>query len=224
MSEAATSMPKSALLLALCALLAVGLLAVVAEWTRAPIAAAQAEAELRALAAVLPPAQYDNQPLRDSIGLLAPAFIGSDEPLRVWRARQRGAAAALVLQAIAPNGYSGAIELLIGVRADGRINGVRVVRHNETPGLGDDIERQNSDWITRFDDRALGDPPPERWRLRRDGGEFDQFAGATLSPRAVVHAVARVLQLVEQHGESLFAAPADAVLRIDGAPDMNRIP
>ena len=78
---------------------------------------------------------------------------------------------------------------------------------------------QRSDWITRFAGRALGDPEPSRWAVRKDGGDFDQFAGATVTPRAVVAAVKRCLELVARHGDALYAAPAGATLRIDSAPD-----
>lgn len=205
-------------LLGLTALLAAGLLAGVRHLTADRIAEAERQAQLRALAVVLPPDSYDNDPLADRIAVRAPAWLGRDAPLAGWRARRGGEGTELVLQAVAPDGYSGAIDLLVGVRRDGRLAGVRVTAHGETPGLGDTIEAEKSDWIERFAGRRLGDPPADRWSVRKDGGDFDEFAGATITPRAVVRAVARVLAFVEKHGDELYAAPAGAELRFDDAP------
>jgi electron transport complex protein RnfG len=112
---------------------------------------------------------------------------------------------AAVFSVVARGGYAGDIELLVGVRADGRVAGVRVVEHHETPGLGDGIEADKSDWIRGFDGRSLGDPPREDWAVRRDGGDFDQFTGATITPRAVVEAVRDTLIYFEDHRDQVFA-------------------
>lgn len=211
-------------LLGLTALLAAGLLAGVKQLTAERIAEAERQAQLRALAAVLPRDRYDNDPLADAIVVRAPAWLGSDAPLPVWRARHGETKAQLVLETIAPDGYSGTIALLVGVDRDGRIAGVRVIDHRETPGLGDAIEAEKSDWIDRFIGRGLGDPPPERWAVRKDGGDFDAFAGATITPRAVVAAIHRALAFVDRHGDTLYAAAAGAELRFDDAPDTPRRP
>ena len=115
----------------------------------------------------------------------------------------------VILPATARDGYSGDIRLLVGVQADGRIAGVRTVGHRETPGLGDKIERKKSDWILDFNGRALGDPAFKQWTVRKDGGVFDQFTGATVTPRAVVTAVRRTLEYVQSHRDTLFALPAN---------------
>ncbi|HEY5791334.1 MAG TPA: RnfABCDGE type electron transport complex subunit G, partial [Gammaproteobacteria bacterium] len=107
----------------------------------------------------------------------------------------------------APDGYSGAIRMLVGIRADGRVAGVRVISHKETPGLGDKIEPGKSDWSRSFVGRALGNPGSASWRVRKDGGVFDQFTGATITPRAVVAAVHRALLYYRDHREALFALP-----------------
>lgn len=206
------------LLLGLTGLLAAGLLAGVKHLTAERIAEAERQARLRALAAVLPADGYDNDPLADGIQVIAPAWLGSEGALSVWRARRGDVPAQLVLELVAPDGYSGPIRLLLGVRPDGRVAGVRVTAHRETPGLGDGIEAGRSDWIEGFRDRALGDPPAERWTVRRAGGDFDAFTGATLTPRAVVHALRRGLEFVARHGEALHAAEAGATLRFDDAP------
>ena len=214
---------RSGLQLALAALLATGLLAGTWALTRDRITAAEHRLQMDALAIVIPADRYDNDLVADAVTVDAAPWLGL--PLAtVRRARLRGADAALVLDVSAPDGYAGAIGLLVAVDRDGRVLGVRVTRHGETPGLGDDIEASRSAWITRFTGRALGDPAPPRWAVRRDGGDFDQFAGATVTPRAVVAAVKRCLDFVQRHGDALYAAPAGATLRIDSAPDDYRTP
>jgi electron transport complex protein RnfG len=203
--------------LALAGLVAAALLAGTWALTHERIAAAERQAKLQALEIVLPADRYDNDPIADAVQVRAPAWLGGDT-MTVSRARLAGAPSALVLEAVAPDGYAGAIKLLIAVAADGRVLGVRVTAHRETPGLGDDIEAGRSDWITRFTGRMLGDPPLPGWRVQRDGGEFEQFAGATLTPRAVVAAVRRTLQFVARHGDAVRAADAGATLSFDDAP------
>lgn len=203
--------------LALAGLVAAVLLAGTWALTHERIAAAERQAKLQALEIVLPADRYDNDPLANAVRVRAPAWLGG-EMATVSRARLAGAPSALVVEAVAPDGYAGPIRLLVAVAADGRVLGVRVTAHQETPGLGDDIEAGRSDWITRFTGRALGDPPLPGWRVQRDGGEFPQFAGATLTPRAVVAAVRRTLQFVARHGDAVRAAEPGATLSFDDAP------
>ncbi|OHE80518.1 MAG: hypothetical protein A2X76_00360 [Lysobacterales bacterium GWF1_69_6] len=203
--------------LALAGLAAAALLAGTWALTRERIADAEQRAKLQALEIVLPANRYDNDPIADAVQVRAPAWLGS-ESATVSRARLAGQPSALVLDVVAPDGYAGPIRLLVAVAADGSVLGVRVTAHQETPGLGDDIEAGRSDWITRFTGRALGDPPAPRWRVQRDGGDFPQFAGATLTPRAVVAAVRRTLQFVARHGEAVRAAEPGATLSFDDAP------
>ncbi len=108
---------------------------------------------------------------------------------------------------VAPDGYAGSIRLLVGIGADGRLLGVRVVAHRETPGLGDAIDERKSTWIDGFKGRSLGDPALERWHVKKDGGDFDQFTGATVTPRAVVGAVLDALLYFEANRATLLAAP-----------------
>lgn len=215
------SLPPSrlALRLALLAVLAVGALQAVHMLTRERIAEAQRERQRAALRIVLPAELGDNDPLADRIALRAPRWLGSDAALAVHRARRGDAPAALAIEAVAPDGYAGPIHLLVGIDASGRLLGVRVTEHRETPGLGDHIAAERSDWHRQFIGRALGDPPEERWRVRRDGGDFDQLAGATVSPRAVVTATRRVLGLVARHGAMLYAADSGDELEFDDGPE-----
>lgn len=206
-------------LLAACAALAVALSSGVQSLTRERIAAQQHRARLATLNVVLPAELYDNDPLADRIAVRAPAWLGSNDAVNVWRARRGGAGSALVIEAVAPDGYVGPIRLLIGVRADGTVSGVRVTAHAETPGLGDGIDAAKSDWIGRFAGRALGNPARERWAVQRDGGGFDQFAGATVTPRAIVRAVRRALDYLERHHAELYAAAPDSSLEHHDAPE-----
>lgn len=209
--------------LALAGLAAAALLAGTWALTRERIADAEQRAKLQALEIVLPAKRYDNDPIADAVQVRAPAWLGS-ESATVSRARLAGAPSALVLDVVAPDGYAGPIRLLVAVAADGSVLGVRVTAHQETPGLGDDIEAGRSDWITRFTGRALGDPPASRWQVQRDGGDFPQFAGATLTPRAVVAAVRRTLQFVARHGDAVRAAEPGATLSFDDAPVPDNAP
>jgi electron transport complex protein RnfG len=209
---------RSGVQLALAALVATALLAGTWALTRERITRAEHQRQMDALAIVLPAERRDNDLVADVVTVAAEPWLG--QPLAtVHRARLRGEDSALVLSVVAPDGYSGDIGLLVAVDREGRVLGVRVSEHRETPGLGDDIEAGRSDWITRFTGRSLGDPAPSDWAVRRDGGAFDQFAGATVTPRAVVRAVRRSLEFVQRHGAQLYSAPAGTTLRIDTAPD-----
>lgn len=119
----------------------------------------------------------------------------------------------MVLSPVAPDGYNGAIKLLVAVRTDGSLAGVRVVSHRETPGLGDPIDTDKSDWIFAFDGRSLDNPSEARWKVKRDGGDFDQFTGATITPRAVVKAVYQTLIFFERHKDRLFEQESGSSLK-----------
>jgi len=199
------SMAGAGLVLALFATVATGLLGVTERATRERIAENRERALIEGLYQVIPEGSFDNQLHLDTIALLAPTAFGSPDPVTVYRARLEGEPVAAAFQIVAPDGYSGAIHLLLGVDLSGGVTGVRVVAHRETPGLGDAIELQRSDWILGFDGKHLGVPHAERWAVRRDGGEFDQFTGATITPRAVVNAIKRALQHFHQHRDDFFA-------------------
>lgn len=194
--------PRSAgFRLGLFAALGLGLVALVAIATREPIARSR-DRELREeIAELVPPGSYDNDPLRDQVARPA------DEPaLDGYRARRAGAVVAVILLPTAPDGYNGAIRLAVAIRPDGSLIGVRVLAHRETPGLGDRIELEKSPWIRSFEGRSLQEPERVRWKVRRDGGAFDQFAGATITPRAVVGAVYRTLEYFQRHKAVLLEA------------------
>jgi Na+-translocating ferredoxin:NAD+ oxidoreductase subunit G len=209
-AEITRSMLRAAGMLAGFAIFGALLVALTWESTAERIAANERAYLLRTLADVLPQGAYDNAVHEDAIAVTDAALLGTSAPVTVYRARLGAEPVAVVITPVAPGGYSGPIRLLVGILADGRISGVRVVSHRETPGLGDKIEVERDDWILDFDGRSLAEPVRERWAVRRDGGAFDQFTGATITARAVVSAVRDALIYFEAHRDELFAAPAAA--------------
>lgn len=174
--------------------------------TRPTIEKSEQAEKLAFVAQTLPAGSFDNDLIRDARPLPADPLLGLKRPGQAYLARLRGETRAVVLEAVAPDGYSGEIRLLVGIQADGRLAGVRVTAHKETPGLGDYIELARSAWIRQFDGRGLDDPPAEQWRVKKDGGRFDYRAGATVTPRAVVKAVRRALEYFAAHRAELLAS------------------
>ncbi|HEY0634974.1 MAG TPA: electron transport complex subunit RsxG [Gammaproteobacteria bacterium] len=173
------------------------------------IEAAQKTQLLGTLHQFVPPETHDNDMFTDTLEVHDRELLGSSEAITVYRARKGGTPVAVVLTAVAPDGYSGDIKLLIGINYDGSIAGVRVISHKETPGLGDRIEAERSPWINGFAGRSLQNPAEEQWKVKKDGGQFDQFTGATITPRAVVKAVANTLRYYQMHRDALFAPAAE---------------
>jgi electron transport complex protein RnfG len=198
------AMTGAALVLTLFAAVATGLLGLTERATRERIAANREAALLAGLYEVIPRDSFDNQLHLDTTTISAPTALGSADPVTVYRARLAGEPAAVAFEVVAPDGYSGAITLLVGVTFDGEVTGVRTLSHRETPGLGDAIEIERSDWILGFDGRSLTSPPADDWAVRRDGGVFDQFTGATITPRAVVNAIGRALAHYGEHRDEYF--------------------
>lgn len=197
-------MLRTAVLLAIFAIIGTGLVAFTFKATEQPIAESRRAALLRSLHVLVPDHLYDNDLFSDVIRV-SDAHLGSDKPLRVFRARLEDKPVAVVMEAVAPDGYSGNIFLLIAIKHDGELLGVRVSQHRETPGLGDAIDEERSDWIHDFAGHSLNNPSASGWRVKRDGGEFDQFTGATITPRAVVKAVFNTLQYYQAQGDTLYA-------------------
>lgn len=202
-------MVTAAALLGVFAALGTGLLAVTESATRERIAANERAYLLRSLNDVVPASAYDNDLFTDTINVLDPELLGTDEPVTVYRSRMGDRPVAAILTPVAPVGYSGPISLLVGINHDAVITGVRVVAHRETPGLGDAIEVERSDWIRGFTGRSITDPPEKQWAVQRDGGYFDQFTGATVTPRAVVKAVRNALIYFSAERDQLFAPPTN---------------
>ncbi|TGG95319.1 electron transport complex subunit RsxG [Natronospirillum operosum] len=204
-------MLRHAIGLGLFAVFTAGLIAVVHTQTR-DRAAANAEAYAARTLYELVPADYFSAPIEDSHfsileapRAIAPERLSLRRDRAAFRAIRNDAVTAVVLPVTAPQGYTGDIDLLMAIEPDGTLLGVRVVAHQETPGLGDAIEADRSDWILQFDGTSLSVPPPEQWAVRKDDGDFDQLTGATITPRAVVNAVRIGLEFFADNREWLLA-------------------
>ena len=191
------------LILTLFAIAGSGLVAFTYSQTADRIARNEREALLRQLHALVPADSIDNEILKDTVTIQAPEQMGRENTL-VYLGRRDGKPVAAVFTPIVPNGYSGPIKLLVAVRTDGSLGGVRVISHKETPGLGDQVEERKSDWIHSFDGKSLDNPAEDKWKVKRDGGYFDQFTGATIPPRSIVKAVKNTLIWYRDHGKTLF--------------------
>lgn len=197
-------MGRSALLLGLFAMVGTGLVALTYNGTQQRIADAERKFMLRSLNAVIPHHLYDNDLFKDYTTLRSPALLGTDEPVQIFRARLAGEPRAIAFSVLAREGYVGPIKLMVGIDMQGEILGVRVLTHKETPGLGDKIEERRSNWILDFDGRSLSNTEQKAWRVKRDGGEFDQLTGATITPRAVVKAVHNALVFFTQNKQRML--------------------
>lgn len=200
------SISKNSLILAGFALITAGTLALTNLGTQERIAAAERAAQQRALFEIIPLQAHDNDLLNDTIAVPDSAWepLGAGATSKIYRARRDGEISALIIPATAHDGYSGDISMIVGVNRDGTIAGVRVLLHKETPGLGDKIDLKKHQWILSFNGKSLSVPVIEEWKVKKDGGEFDQFAGATITPRAVVGQVKRVLEFVAANHPTLF--------------------
>lgn len=204
------SITRNSMLLAVFAVCTTVLISGTYLLTKDRIALEKRRAEERALLEIVPRDRHDNSMLDDVI-TVGPAAAGlklADEK-RIYLAKQDGAVVTAIIPATAPDGYTGEIDLVVGVNADGSIAGVRVLSHRETPGLGDKVDLKKSDWVLGFDGRSLDNPGPAGWAVKKDKGVFDQFTGATITPRAVVAATLRVLQYADANRQRLFGLATD---------------
>lgn len=163
----------------------------------------------QSLRPVLAGLSFDSGVAESRLTIPAPHALPGSGDATVYRVYSGQTPVAALYVVSARDGYSGAIRLLVGVRADGEISGVHVLAHRETPGLGDQVESSKSDWVRQFVGRSLADPAIAQWKIKRDGGAFDQLTGASVTPRAVVKAVRRTLEYHAVYADRIFAAPAD---------------
>ncbi|MCW8962529.1 MAG: electron transport complex subunit RsxG [Gammaproteobacteria bacterium] len=188
---------KPGWLLGLFALIFIFLLAFTYEQTRERIAI-QEQLRLEAqLKEILVAGSYDNEPATDVLEI-------EGDKRTVYRARLQGQPVAALFKTVAKDGYSGSINLLVGIKPNGELLGVRALAHRETPGLGDEIDLRRSDWVLDFAGRSLRNPMPDDWAVKKDGGVFDAFTGATITPRAVVGEVKKTLIYFQAHQHELF--------------------
>lgn len=177
------------------------LLAITDAITIEDIGARAMEDKQNSLSQVLPDELHDNNPVTDTVTLTN----AEGKELTVFRARKNGKVTGVAYE-IFGTGYAGEIKLMMGIDADGKLLGVRVLAHKETPGLGDKIEVKKGPWIERFTGLSLGNPPLERWKVKKDGGDFDQFAGATITPRGVMAAIRGGLEFFAENQTQLTKA------------------
>ena len=199
------SISRNSLLLALFAVATTLLIAATYLGTRDLIADQIRKAEERALLEIVSRERHDNAMLDDTVPVGPDAEgLGLEQDRQIYIARMGDEPVAAIIPVVAPDGYTGTIEMIVGVNRDGTVAGVRVLVHRETPGLGDKVDIKKSDWILDFNGRSLDNPTLEGWAVKKDGGVFDQFTGATITPRAVVAATARALQFAGANRALLF--------------------
>ena len=191
----------NALSLAVVAAVCVAILSIINLLTAPRIAEQALASKLAVLQEVLPGVSIDHALLSDCRQATSLEFLGRETALNIYRWRQQDKVAAFLVEATAPDGYSGNIDLIVAVTPEGLVLGSRVVNHQETPGLGDKVESRRSNWIFSLSDKAVTVDNATFWAVRKDGGQFDQFTGATITPRAVVTAVRKAALYVLQHPE-----------------------
>ncbi|MDL3985093.1 electron transport complex subunit RsxG [Shewanella xiamenensis] len=200
-------MIKNGLLLALFALLCTGLVAVVNQQTFDEIKLQQQKELMGILHQLIPDELHDNELTAQCTLLQNKEALGTEDALPAYIATAAGKPVAIALEAIAPDGYNGNIKLIVGINTQGEVLGVRTLSHQETPGLGDKIELRKSDWVTKFVGKVLTSEDDKQWQVQKDGGDFDQFTGATITPRAYVKAVKRAVWYFTQHQTEIFSQP-----------------
>ena len=197
---------KNGLVLAIFACASTGLVAVTHYLTKDQIKQKE-QAQLLSVLNQVNPHDLQHNELFSSCTLVQAEELGTEKAMPAYIAKINGEPSAIAIEAIAPDGYNGAIKVIVGMKIDGTILGTRVLSHQETPGLGDKIDLRVSDWILSFAGKQVTDSNLDRWRVRKDGGDFDQFTGATITPRAVVKSVKQAVQYVNQNNQALLAQP-----------------
>ncbi|ODR87291.1 electron transporter RnfG [Shewanella xiamenensis] len=208
-------MIKNGLLLALFALLCTGLVAVVNQQTFDEIKLQQQKELMGILHQLIPDELHDNELTAQCTLLQNKEALGTEDALPAYIATAAGKPVAIALEAIAPDGYNGNIKLIVGINTQGEVLGVRTLSHQETPGLGDKIELRKSDWVTKFVGKVLTSEDDKQWQVQKDGGDFDQFTGATITPRAYVKAVKRAVWYFTQHQAEIFSQPLNCEAKHD---------
>jgi len=206
MKRIARSTLQTAANLIFFAVIATAILASVFFMTHDAIVKSEEAEKMKLITQILPTNLFDNDILQDKLNVAPSPLLGTEDVTIAYRARLKGEPSAVVLESIAPDGYSGKIALILAVRANGELAGVRVVTHKETPGLGDYIELPKDPWIKGFDGKSREVYKDDDWKVKKDGGQFAYMAGATITPRAIVKAVNKALIYYAENREQLFAA------------------
>jgi len=206
------SIIRSVIGLSIFAVITAGLIAITQVNTKDIILEQINIARSKALLEIVPLSEHNNDMLTDSFWLEATEALGLGEKSEAFMAKQDGVPTTIILPVVAPEGYSGPIRLIVGIDTSGKIKGVRVIKHKETPGLGDKIDLKKSDWILDFEDKSLLNTSTDQWKVKKDGGVFDQLTGATITPRAIVKAVHQALVFYREHQVALLSTTSEVVL------------
>lgn len=215
------SISKNSLILGIFAAITAAIIAMTFQGTQKRIEEQERKAASAALIDMIPYSRHNNDMLTDllPISLEQSQALGFTTPVSLNIAKQDGKVVAFVIPTIAHDGYSGDIKMIVAVNVDGTLAGVRVLAHKETPGLGDKIDLRKSQWIHSFDGKSLAKPQASLWTVKKDGGEFDQFTGATITPRAVVMRVKTTLQLW-QANKALWIKQANQITQSTNAKSL----
>jgi Na+-translocating ferredoxin:NAD+ oxidoreductase subunit G len=200
---------KTAFTLVMFAIVFTTLMTYVYQITKTPIEDSEAAARMSLFAQIIPDNLHNNDVLKDVITIEPNTLLGNKQPTIANIAKIDGKPTAVILEAIAHDGYGGDIKLLIAIKTDGTIGGVRVIKHSETPGLGDYIDIAKNQWIKLFDGESINKASEEDWKVKKDGGKFDYMVGATITPRAVVKAVAKALTYYNLNQKKLVDTPTE---------------
>lgn len=200
------AMRTSTVAICLFAVICAAVIAITQVSTKSTIENNEREFRARALYEIVPRTRIDNDLLTDTFDLQV-SSLGHSQPVQGYRARKQEKVETVILPVVAPDGYSGNIYLIVGINADASVAGVRVLAHKETPGLGDKVETKKSDWVFSFNGKLKTASNDPQWAVQKDGGQFDQFTGATITPRAIVNAVGRAVDYFKNHRAELLQTP-----------------
>ncbi len=201
------AMRKNAMVLAIFALVCTAVVTLTHLLTESKIVKQQEKQLMDILNQVVPPNSHNNLLYKSCIFVKNEKYLGTRDHMKAYVATLNGKPTGIAIEGVAPNGYSGAIKLVVGLQADGTVTGVRILEENETPGLGDKIKKRVSNWVDSFVGKKVEGPEDKRWAVQKDGGQFDQFTGATITPRAVVGAVKNISLYFEENKQALFQHP-----------------
>lgn len=203
-----SAMKTSTVAISFFAVVCAAVIAITQVTTKTKIADNEREFRAKALYEIVPRSSIDNQLLEDSFEIQL-AELGHKSPVTAYRARKEGLVKTVIIPVTAPDGYSGNIHMIVGINADATVAGVRGLAHKETPGLGDKVETKKSDWILSFNTKSKQGTADSVWAVQKDGGQFDQFTGATITPRSVVNAVGRALDYFAANRIFLLELPPE---------------
>ena len=221
-SPLTVAISKNTKILTLFAIACTLAVSLVSELTKDRIKIQEQQQLLRTLHNIIEPSRYDNDIANDCIKITA-SELGSDKVQTAYIAKKSGQVVAVAITSIAPRGYNGNIDFIMAINNDGSVSGVRVLKHQETPGLGDKVEIRKSDWITSFSGKKLLSENDSRWAVSKDGGTFDQFTGATITPRALVKGVKNTLNYFNKNKNNLLTYPnacAKDVIKTELKPEL----